>query len=312
VAVNGQAEKNDAKPGDYLRLAREWKAGDRVELEFAMPAVLVRGAGSNEGLVAVQRGPLVLAFDARLNPALIATRVSPAAEPDGTVKLELDPAADPEHVTAHAFRGEGLVPASAAGSTETKRAPLVLTSFAEAGSTGSTVAVWFPSPERLTRGGGSPFLYGKESYSRQGNLAGSIADGDPSTWRVTFDQSRQREAWFAVEIDHPVKIDTVRYAHGHVYHDGGWWDTAGGKPRIQVKRTAAGAWEEVARLEAYPAATATDPKGLSDGREFSARFPAVEAVGIRVQGVPACGDDPNQSFASCAELQGFLESASKK
>jgi hypothetical protein len=33
----------------------------------------------------------------------------------------------------------------------------------------------------------------------------------------------------------------------------------------------------------------------------------VEITGIRVIGKPACGDDPKQAFASCAELQAYSE-----
>ena len=74
LSVNGKKQNAAAAPGTYLRLSQRWIAGDIVEIEFAMPAVLIKGTDSNEGLVAIQRGPLVLAFDARLNPGLTANR----------------------------------------------------------------------------------------------------------------------------------------------------------------------------------------------------------------------------------------------
>jgi len=93
--------------------------------------------------------------------------------------------------------------------------------------------------------------------------------------------------------------------HGRSFHDGGWFDASAGKPVVQVRRTKNGAWEDVARLDGYPATTATDAKGLKGGESFPAVFQPVEALGIRVVGRPASGDDGRQAFSSCAELQAF-------
>lgn len=107
-----------------------------------------------------------------------------------------------------------------------------------------------------------------------------------------------------MERSTPVTIDSIIFAHGQNYHDGGWFDASAGKPRLQVKKTAGGRWEDVGTIEGYPATTATDPKGLGQGQQFKQPIPPQAVVGIRVIGVPACGDNPQQSFASCAELQG--------
>jgi hypothetical protein len=207
----------------------------------------------------------------------------------------------------HVFQGEGETMRLQGNATEWNRVPLVWTSFAEAGQGGSSFAIWLPSSERLQKISASPFLFANESYSREGNVSGSIADGDPATWRVTYDGRRRDEDWFAVEAARPTTINSVIYCHGQIYHDGGWWDTARGKPRIQVKRAADGPWEDVARLDDYPAATATDPKGLTQGQRFTARFAPLKAAAIRIIGVPACGDRPEQNFASCAELAGATQ-----
>ena len=178
----------------------------------------------------------------------------------------------------------------------------MLTSFAEAGGTGGSIAVWLPSAERLRQASASPFYGARESYSAPGNLDGSISNGDPTTPRVTFDGKPQAEAWFAVEVDHPATISGARFCHGRLFHDGGWWDASKGKPRIQVKKSPGGAWEDIAVIDSYPATTATDNKQLPDGKEFSVKFPPTAVVGIRAIGVPACGDNPKQAFASCAGL----------
>ncbi len=152
-----------------------------------------------------------------------------------------------------------------------------------------------------------PFAFGREFDSREGNVNGSVADGDPGTFRVTFDGTPQTEAFFGIAIEKPVRIRRVIYVSGNVFHDGGWFDTAGGKPRLQVKKTEDGPWMDVAVLEGYPDTTATDAKGVRHGVRFTVRFDPVEAVAIRILGKPASGDNPAQAFASCAELMAFEE-----
>jgi hypothetical protein len=309
VSVNGEAASAPVRSGEYFKTTRRWNNGDRVTLELAMPATLIRGTHGNEGLVAIRRGPLVLACDTALNPRVSPYAVTPVVETDGSLKLTVEsPAVLGKARFAHGFKGEGCVPAEEDGRTVLRRVPLVWTSFAEAGQTASSFAVWLPSQQRLTKIGLSPFLFAKENYSREGNLNGSIADGDPATWRVTYDGRRRQEDWFAVEAARPVAVNTVTYCHGQVYHDGGWWDAAQGKPRIQIKKAPNGSWEDVARLDDYPAATATDPKGLTQGQRFAARIAPVKAVAVRVIGLPACGDRPEQNFASCAELSAAMQS----
>jgi uncharacterized protein len=304
IEVNSKKLQPTAAPGTYLRISRQWQSGDLVALNFSMPAELVKGTHTNAGMVAVQRGPLVLAFDA--HPGLPPGQVSPVVSADGTVPLLWASAAFENFALAPClFKGEGIA-RSASGDGQ-KKVDLWMTSFAEAGGSGENFAVWFPSPERLKTLAASPFLGGRESWSRPGNIEASIADGDVSTWRVTFNGREQTEAWFAVERDAPAKIDTIVYAHGHVYHDGGWWDASKGKPRVQIRKTAKGPWEDVGTIDGFPDTTATDAKAISDGRQFTVKFPAIEAKGIRIIGAPACGDNPKQAFASCAELEGLLE-----
>jgi len=305
---------------DYLRLSREWRKGETVRVKFDVFSELAHGRGTNQGLVAYERGPFVFAIDAGMNPGVSLARITHAAYPDrvfggwmADVKVAVVSGprrADAGEATC-VVRGLGLTPTGdgSASQTRLKTVPLQWTIFADAGATGSNFAVWLPSPERLSKMAAAPFLSAKESWSRKGNVEASIADGDTSTWRVTFDGKPQPEDWFAVERERLATINSVVFAHGHVYHDGGWFDASKGKPRIQIKKTPAGAWEDLAVIVGYPATTATDATGLADGQEFAVRVPAVQAAGIRVIGVPACGDNAKQSFASCAELQGHLDTA---
>ncbi len=75
VLLNGQAQPIP-KPGTYLSLNRVWRSGDIIDLTLNMsPRILVGGPpppdsrtpGSAEGKVAIYRGPLLLAYDARFD-----------------------------------------------------------------------------------------------------------------------------------------------------------------------------------------------------------------------------------------------------
>jgi uncharacterized protein len=311
VKVNGQPWPVTARGGGYLRLSQQWNKGDSLELDFAMPAVVVAGTHTNRGSFALRRGPLALTLDGRLNQGLSPGLVSPLVESDGTVRLAAVP--DPASPASCTFRGEGFVPGTDADNPAAlKKVPIVLPSFADAGQSGAEYVVWFPMKERLAKATAAPFRLCQESCSRQGNVNGSIADGDATTFRVTYDGARRGEDWFAVERPSPVTINSVTYAHGRTFHDGGWWDASHGQPRIQVKRTASADWEDVGRIESYPPTTAADNKRIADGAEFTVRFRPLAAVGIRVIGVPACGDNHKQNFASCADLQGSFEKEPSK
>jgi hypothetical protein len=57
VRLNGNAVR-DVQPGTFLRLEREWKAGDTVELDFPMKWRWVRGIREQEGRACLLRGPV--------------------------------------------------------------------------------------------------------------------------------------------------------------------------------------------------------------------------------------------------------------
>lgn len=61
MAVNGQPQ--EVRPGVMTALKREWKRGDRVELQFPAEPKWVAGSYSNQGLSALTRGPLAYALD---------------------------------------------------------------------------------------------------------------------------------------------------------------------------------------------------------------------------------------------------------
>ena len=62
-----EAPVQDVSAGAYLELDREWRRGDTVELGLDMSPHSWKGRRECEGLAAVYRGPLLLAYDRRLN-----------------------------------------------------------------------------------------------------------------------------------------------------------------------------------------------------------------------------------------------------
>jgi DUF1680 family protein len=70
VAVNGKQVLSTPTPGQFARLDRTWKTGDRIEIEFDMPTVLEAVDPQHPNLVAPVHGPLAL-FSVGAIPAKI-------------------------------------------------------------------------------------------------------------------------------------------------------------------------------------------------------------------------------------------------
>ncbi len=66
VAVNHRTVKAPVTERGYLVLDREWKRGDRVELDLAMPVERIAAnprVKADQGLLAIQRGPIVYCLE---------------------------------------------------------------------------------------------------------------------------------------------------------------------------------------------------------------------------------------------------------
>lgn len=306
VSIAG--ETFQAEPGAYLTIKRLWRRGDVVKFSFPFVPKVHVGSGSNEGRVAVTAGPLVLALDKADNPGVripqyVALRGMAAED----CRFESRPAKGNrswEDETLWACNARDPMAASKGKEAECR---VLLRPFLDAGSRDSSrYAVWLRAPDAVLNGDAiGPFTFGRELYSGEGNVSGSIADGDSTTFRVTYDGKPQEQAFFGVAIEKSVKISRAVYVAGNTFHDGGWFDATGGKPKLQVKKTSNGPWVDIAVFEDYPAATATDPKGIRPGTRFTVRFEPVQAVAIRIIGKPSSGDNPTQAFISCAELAAF-------
>lgn len=141
VAVNGEAAAEVA-PGDrFHEIRRAWKPGDSVTLEMPMPWRLVRGRKTQEGRVALMRGPVVYCIGAAGNADLI-------AKYPNACDLILDPASLSAPAADTAVRPEGLKVLAKAWPPESdtrEPAPLdlVLTEFVDP----SAVATYFRVPD---------------------------------------------------------------------------------------------------------------------------------------------------------------------
>lgn len=270
----GDDEQTVTAPGFCTVPARTWRQDDTLALDLRCDGrVEVDPQDPDRALLAF--GPSVLALDSNLDAGALAgaSTVTDAV---------------PERTDA------GFRVALRCGA-EVREVPVV--PFADAGAAGGTYRVWLPA------GADDGLVAADSSRSRPGNVLGSIVDRDRDSFVVTFDGKTAAQDWYSVRFAAQVAIGSVTFAHGHCFHDGGWFDASAGKPVVQVRSGDDDAWTTIGTLDDYPATTATDARGLRDGMPFTLRLPhPVTAREIRVAGRPACGDSPAQAFSSCAEL----------
>ena len=292
--VNGKTVElsKDAKGWTVVR-PQEWKDGDKVNFRFHLDGHIVSGEHGNANKAALAWGPLILAYDDQRNEGL------PRSNAIGLLNATDQPALKLKSGRDLAF--SALV--RAAGRDKPVEATFV--PFADAGRDGGTYRVWLRAPGAPLAQNSSILSNGQESRSREGNIDGSIIDGDPGTFVVTFNGKNAKEDWFAVTLDQPVQITRVMFAPGKVFHDGGWFDTSAGKPRVQIQRVKGAPWETVSEIADYPATTGADPASLKTDPQLAFTIKLEKPaplVAIRVIGKPAHGDNPNQAFSSCGEL----------
>ncbi len=310
LMVNGKRQTTECGTDGYVRLRRRWRKGDRIDLTLPLEPRVVLGNHKNEGKIAVLYGPLVLAADAALigtgsgDSPLSLKSIAAAGPTLETLKVIPEPAP----MSVKSWTGAQVFQINAVrrgADTAGASVPIRLVSFADAGGTGTDYKVWLPLPGSANASG-NLLIEGKEARSRRGNLNGSINDGDFQSTVVTWNGKTATEDWFAVSLEQPVTIGRVVVTHGMNFHDGGWFDTANSKPLVQVRLTSDGPWETVGELTSYPATTATSAERLQPGERFTCQLKeAVKACAVRVLGTPASGDNVQQAFSSCTELEAF-------
>ncbi len=129
VRVNGAAV-DGVTPGSYLRVDREWKAGDVIEITFDMTPRALRGDANVNWRSSLYQGPILLAYDQKYN------EFDPADIPELDMKtLSLTPLADAPG------RFKPMVLCRAAGADGHA---LTLVDFATAGAHGTNYQSWLP------------------------------------------------------------------------------------------------------------------------------------------------------------------------
>jgi hypothetical protein len=130
VALNGEPQA-DVRPGTYLTLEREWRAGDTIELMLDLGVWMWPGEREAGGKVALYQGPLLLAYDPRFDvydptdlPALDLCRAPEVREVD-------TPAPRPLLLRRFATADGGGI---------------TLCDFASAGAAGNQYRSWLPAP----------------------------------------------------------------------------------------------------------------------------------------------------------------------
>jgi hypothetical protein len=309
VRLNGTVLRDPPEINGYLAITRSWHRHELIELEFTLQPRLIVGDHLQEGKIALLYGPLVLAAEEALLGFTNINFTTVGVEEKQLPSLDFTPEPAPSQLHLWpeelVFRINGIVRRSTGPLLAGARLPVRLIPFADAGASGTEYKIWLPIGLITTP---NLFFEAVESRSRRGNLYASITDGNPATAVCTYDGKTADEDWFAVAVAEPVTITRVIFAHGITLHDGGWFDTSAGKPKIQAKSAADAQWETLGELQDYPATTATDPGRLKDGEAFTFKLPnAAKIVALRVVGKPACGDNPQQAFSSCAELQAFKD-----
>lgn len=312
IAVNGEPVPPAVGSDGYVKLARAWKNGDVIALDFPQEARVFVGDHLNQGKLAFACGPLVLAADEALLKdqglslnAIAFTETNPAAL--GLTPLPT-PAALKTWPGSRVFQIHAVTRRRTSGKPAGTPIEVRLIPFADAGGTKTAYRVWMPLFVNKDAKGSNLLSNEDESRSREGNVAGFITDGDPRSYVVTYNNQPATEDWFAVNLGGTVSIRRIVFMHGNSFHDGGWFDASSGKPKVQIKRTVTGEWETLGELTAYPATTAVNNGGLQPGQAFTLKLPnAIDVAAIRVIGVPAHGDNEKQAFASCSELQAFGE-----
>jgi hypothetical protein len=132
VALNG-AKLLDAvfNPGSYSIFSREWKTGDKIELEFDFSPHFWAGQESFANTVSFYRGPILYAYDARYNT------LDPGELP------KIDPAT--AQFTPATFDGGAIPPWVYGTINAADGTPIHVVDLSSAGQTGNQYVTWLPT-----------------------------------------------------------------------------------------------------------------------------------------------------------------------
>jgi hypothetical protein len=263
VAVNHRAVKTPVVERGYVVLDREWKRGDRVELDLAMPVQRVAAnpkVRADQGLLAIQRGPIAYCLEqCDQSEPLAALWLPPEAE--------LKPAREPgllggvvtitgeARVASEQKWGRNLYqPAAPAGRATLKAIPYYAWDNRQPGA----MKVWLPvAPPVLPERGVAAQAKVSVSFANDNCQPQGINDGlEPKNSGEQPDAlchwwpHKGTEEWAQYTWNGPVRVSGAR-----VY----WFDDTGrGACRLpaswRIEYLDQGDWKAVKATEAYPVA----------------------------------------------------------
>lgn len=258
VRVNGELLPVETKQG-FATITRPWKDGDTVTLDLPMPVRRVAGnpkVAATRGLVALERGPVVYAFEGLDNDGAVFDAVLPATAtvtPEyranllgGVTVLKVEGA-------ERAFRKDS-------GEVATKPASLLAVPYANWANRGlSPMTVWVARDAAHARLAPRPTLASQAkittSFHREGMDPTRLNDQlvpqnatDGFTPNFDFWPHKGTAEWVAYEFAKPASVRAVRVA---------WFDDTGsGECRLPVSwrvlyRASDGQWQPVTGASDY-------------------------------------------------------------
>lgn len=142
LTVNGE-QFDKTVPGEYAEISRTWKSGDEISLSLDMRGRIVRMGNLPEN-IAIMRGPIVLARDARLGWPHVDETIKPIADNEGYIDLK--PAGDTNQDGIW-MRYKGLFMLESHKESGSSPVEITLCDYASAGNTldeKSWFRIWLP------------------------------------------------------------------------------------------------------------------------------------------------------------------------
>lgn len=135
IIVNGQ--KQSITNAETVAIKRLWKKGDKVNISFAMPTLVLDGGKSYPNQIALQRGPQVLAFDKNVN----GFGIEDVTVDEKNIQLQTATSALPS-----TWIGNGKFQLKASSNSTGKN--IILVPYADASQTGGVITTWIKTTNK--------------------------------------------------------------------------------------------------------------------------------------------------------------------
>ena len=281
VRLNGRLQALPVEQG-YVDLRREWHPGEEVVLELPMPVRRVAGhpnIAATRGQVALERGPIVYAFEGLDNDGRVFDIVLPQ-----TARIEPRFRADLlGGVTVLEIRDAQRAVRTADGHRATVPASLVAIPYATWANRGlSAMTVWVARDASVARPAPRPTPATRArltaSFARSGMSLEPIRDQlypsdypDGRAPQFDFWPRKGTLEWLQYEFPSPTRVQSVVVA---------WFDDTGtGECRLPASwrilyRDAEGQWQPVRSLDEY---------GLRKAESVRVKFEPVTTEALRLE-----------------------------